>query len=177
MERAPHSEAQQSTTRAKQLLGAGDVGEGLVHAGERRALGVLADARRPHGDPDVGRRGASYASTMPAARSSGIGTVCTRLRASDARRSRSSCAAVRASAENGHQPVPDARPAHGIEVRLTGDDEPGRHGKAARRQLAEVGTLASHRVRVPQPDVFEPANFLHDPYLRNCAWPWRPLTH
>ena len=31
-------------------------------------------------------------------------------------------------AENGNQPVPDPGPADGIEVRLTSDHEPGRHG-------------------------------------------------
>ena len=33
--------------------------------------------------------------------------------------------------QNGHEPVPDARPADGVEVGLTGDHEPGWDGEAA----------------------------------------------
>ena len=40
--------------RSSSSFVSGHVGERLVHAGEGGALGILADARRPHGDAHVG---------------------------------------------------------------------------------------------------------------------------
>ena len=145
---------------SEQLLGAGDVGERLVHAGERRAFGILADARRPHRDPNVGSE------TLVRVDDASRQVVGDRHRVHETSSPGRQAVEVvlRRGASFGqdlHQPLPGAGPADGIEIGLTCDHESGRHGQASRGQLAQVRTLASYRVCVPQPDVFEPPDFLH----------------
>ena len=113
---------------------------------------------------------------MPAARSSGTGTACTRSRASAARRSRSSWDAVAGLGQDGHQPLPDARPADGVEIGLAGDDEPGGTGRPPAVSSPRLAPLPPTEPVSCQPDVFEPPNFLHVSYLRNCAWHAPPAS-
>ena len=149
------------------LLGADHVGEGLVHAGKRRALGVLTDTRRPDRDPDViaqsavGRRdvGSQVVGDLDAVNEAArLGGQAVEL---FLRR-------VACLVQDGDQLRADPGPVDSVQVGLAGDHETRWDWETPRGQLAQVGSLATHRPGVREPDLLEPPHQLHGRHLRNC---------
>jgi hypothetical protein len=152
---------------AQQLFGPGDVGERLVHAGERRALGVLPDAGGAHGHPDV--------VTETPVRACDVRSQLRGDRDTVHKPTRLTGQAVEVPlrrvprlSQDVHQTIAHTRPVDGVEVRRTSDDKAGWDRESSRRQLTEVRTLATDQLRVLEADLFEPQDELrlHDSHLR-----------